>query len=125
MRDLTAIADMWLQIGNIPCESPIERQLATELIPHAEHWGFKVISQFKVGHYRYDFAITRDDNLVALVECDGRKFHSTSEQIIRDAAKDRTAKEAGVPLFRYSGSNIHCNAWRCAEEIIFGLWRRP
>lgn len=114
--------DVWIQLGNVPCESPIERQFARELIPHAERWGFKVKQQFQLGHYRYDFAILWDDNVIALVECDGAKFHSTPKQRARDAAKDLLAEQSGLAMFRYSGRDIHCNAWRCAEEIIFRLW---
>lgn len=107
------------------CESPIERRLAVFLVPHAEQWGFKVIPQFKHDRFRYDFAIEKESRVVAVVECDGMEFHSSQEQLTRDVAKDLSARRAGFVVFRYSGSKIHADAKRCAEEIIFRLWRRP
>jgi very-short-patch-repair endonuclease len=107
------------------CESPIERRLAVFLIPYAEQWGFKVIPQFKHDRFRYDFAIEKGGKIIAVVECDGMEFHSTPEQRTRDVAKDLSARRADFVVFRYSGSNIYADAKRCAEEIIFRLWRHP
>lgn len=109
---------------DMPCESPIEHQLAAHLVDHAERWGFTVVPQFKLGNFRYDFAIKWDGHVVALVECDGAEFHSTSKQIARDADKDRLAERHGYAMFRYSGRQIYRDAHKCAEEIIFRLWRR-
>jgi very-short-patch-repair endonuclease len=117
--------DVDLAKAPIECESPIERRLAVFLIPVAEQWGFKVISQFKHDRFRYDFAIEKDGKVLGVIECDGHEFHSTPEQRSRDAAKDLLAKQAGYLMFRYSGSAIHRNARRCAEQIIFQLWRYP
>jgi very-short-patch-repair endonuclease len=116
--------DRWIPAGAIPCESPIERQLAWYLIPHAIRHGFTAVEQFKLGRYRYDFAILWDGNVVGLVECDGAEFHSTPQQQARDVAKDLLAEQSGLPIFRYRGRDIHRNAWKCAEEIIFQLWGR-
>lgn len=107
------------------CESPIERRLAVFLVPHAEQWGFKVIPQFKHDRFRYDFAIEKESKVVAVVECDGMEFHSTTEQLSRDVAKDLSARRAGFAVFRYSGSKIYDDANGCAEQIIFQLWRHP
>lgn len=107
------------------CESPIERRLAVFLVPYAEQWGFKVIPQFNHDQFRYDFAIEKDGKVVAVVECDGIEFHSTPEQLARDVAKDLSARHAGFAVFRYSGSKIYADAKRCAEQVIFQLWRRP
>ena len=110
-------------LGDMPCESPIERQLAGHLVSTAGQWGFEVIPQFKLGRYRYDFAIAWDGNVIALVECDGAEFHSTPDQLKRDAAKDLLAEQSGFRMFRYSGREIHRDPWKCAEEIIFRLCR--
>jgi very-short-patch-repair endonuclease len=107
------------------CESPIERRLAVFLVPYAEQWGFKVISQFKHDDFRYDFAIEKDSEVIALIECDGREFHSTPEQLSRDVAKDLSARQARLVMFRYSGAEIYADAKGCAQNIIFRLWRHP
>jgi len=117
----------YVDLSNAPaeCESPIERRLAVFLMPYAERWGFKVIPQFKHDRFRYDFAIEKDGKVVAVVECDGMEFHSTQEQLSRDVAKDLSANRAGFVAFRYRGFEIYADAKRCAEEIIFRLWRHP
>jgi very-short-patch-repair endonuclease len=124
IREDAEVEDRWIALGNIPCESPIERMLAAQLAPHAERWGFKLVSQFKHGPYRYDFAVEKNGKIIAVVECDGLEFHSTPEQIDRDVAKDLLANRSGFVVFHYSGTDIHRDAWKCAEEIIFRLWGR-
>ena len=115
-----------MQIGApAECESPIERRLAVFLVPTAERWGFKVILQFKHDRFRYDFAIEKDGKVVAVIECDGREFHSTDEQLSNDAAKNLSARRAGFVMFRRSGSEIYYDARGCAEDIIFQLWQHP
>ena len=110
-------------IGNT--ESPIEGLLAAEFPQFAKKCGYTVVTQLEVGPFRYDFAIMNSKGeLVALVECDGREFHSTPEQIKRDQEKDDLAKELGVLMFRHTGKEICANPSRVAEQIIFHVWPR-
>ena len=67
IREDAEVEDRWIALGNIPCESPIERMLAAQLAPHAERWGFKLVSQFKHGPYRYDFAVEKNGKIIAVV----------------------------------------------------------
>jgi very-short-patch-repair endonuclease len=114
----------WMQVlGYGPCESPIERRFWRILEARAEHFGFKARPQFKHGRYRYDFAVERDGRTLAVIECDGRQFHSTPEQLERDHAKDVSAEEAGFEVFRFSGREIHRDAGDCVEQVLFRLWR--
>ena len=124
LREFEDAKDSWIPLGVIPCESPIERRLMAHLRAHAEQYGFKVETQFKLGPYRYDFVVKRDGKAVALIECDGATFHSTPEQRERDLAKDELAQKHGLVMFRFTGRQINHNAWKCAEEIIFRLWGR-
>jgi very-short-patch-repair endonuclease len=112
--------------GELRCESKIEQILADELRGHAEKWGYRVIAQYELGGFRYDFAIesTRSGKIVALVECDGQEFHSSHEQKIRDAEKTKLAKSSGFTMFRFTGKEICANADKLAEEIIFRVWPR-
>ena len=125
--DATTGTGGWIDLRAAPpeCESPIERRLAVFLVPYAKQWGFKVIPQFKHDRFRYDFAIEKDGKVIAVIECDGREFHSSPEQLSRDLVKDLSAKQAGLIVFRRWGSEIHYDAKGCAEEIIFQLWRHP
>lgn len=105
------------------CESPIESRFGAELIVATEKYGFRVDPQFALDRYRYDFAVFAGDELRALVECDGKKFHSTPEQIANDEAKDRAAMAAGITVFRFTGSDIYRDAQKCAQVVVFRIWR--
>lgn len=82
------------------CESPIEVMLGARLtvaLDKIEESRLSLSFQYPLGRYRYDFAITREKKLIALIECDGKEFHSTEAQISNDRAKDKLAAETGVP----------------------------
>jgi very-short-patch-repair endonuclease len=112
--------------GIAPTESAIEQMLAEQLIGPAQKWGYEIIPQFKIENYRYDFAIknTTTGRVVAVVECDGRDFHSTPEQLENDARKDELARQHGFSMFRRTGSDIAANPVKCAEQIIFQVFPR-
>lgn len=126
------------------CESPIERQLFTNLVytqfmEQNSHAAYdfhvfpqkKLIIQFsdKEASYRIDFWVTfwekknPENTIDILVECDGHEFHEkTKEQAKRDKMKDRHLQRAGYKILRYTGSEIYKNSFKCADEIItFGV----
>ena len=89
-----------------------------------------LIPQFQLGQYRLDFlAIGRDwyghpDHngpvKVFAVECDGHDYHErTKEQAARDRSRDRAIQRAGLPVLRFTGSEIYADPLKCAEEV----WR--
>jgi hypothetical protein len=54
-----------------------------------------------------------------IVECDGHDFHErTKEQAARDRSKDRCALVSGYDCFRFTGSEIWRDPWKCAYEIL-------
>lgn len=75
--------------------------------------------QFEFG--RVDFVIHAWDGgewKRLIVECDGHDFHErTQEQAARDRQRDREAQLAGVPVFRFTGTEINRDAWGCAAKI--------
>ncbi len=97
------------------CESPIEIILGAEIAKLGGE-SLELIPQFRLGRYRYDFAIRRKGHpkFVVLIECDGKAFHSTPEQIANDRRKDREAASAGMDIVRFTGSDIHADARNCA-----------
>src|SRR5262245_43651927 len=106
------------------CESPIEVMLGARLtvaLDKSDESRLSLSIQYPLGRYRYDFAITRDEKLIALIECDGKQFHSTEAQIRNDRAKDKLAAEKGVPIFRFSGSEIFKNEKECVLLILYDL----
>lgn len=91
--------------------------------------------QTKIGEYRVDFLlqyrtiipkienhkITRDFESCKqlVIECDRHEFHEkTKEQAKRDKERDRKMQSFGFLVFRYTGSEIWSDAFKCANESI-------
>jgi very-short-patch-repair endonuclease len=53
-----------------------------------------------------------------IVECDGHDFHErTKEQARKDRSRDRGGQLAGIPVFRFTGSELWRDALACAEQV--------
>jgi very-short-patch-repair endonuclease len=116
-------------------ESPIETFFGARFALRARHlcnvlgWEFAVGTgdadlvihpQFPLERFRFDFAIRtkgRPKPLI-LVECDGKDFHSSSEQQANDALKDVAALNAGIRLIRFTGSEINRDADGCVSYAL-------
>lgn len=124
------------------CESPIERALLAAVLITADFEvnffqlpfemftrpAFHIHPQFEIEKFRIDFQFTLQlwDHSAktltkfysVLVECDGHDFHErTKEQARRDRAKDRFFQHSGLPLLRFTGSEIYKDPFKCANEI--------
>lgn len=100
------------------CESPIEVMLGAELIIAAGD-RYRVVPQFKLSSYRYDFAVMGTARVpLVLVECDGAAFHSTERQLANDRAKDAAATAAGTRVIRIQGREINRNAKAWAAFVL-------
>lgn len=105
--------------------SPIEDRLSAALRRHVEGCcgGLVTIKrQVAIANYRADFLVTGRDNtgqkVSIVVECDGHEFHEkTKEQADRDKGRDRVLQSLGHQVVRFTGSDIHRNADRCAMEV--------
>lgn len=82
-----------------------------------------VVSQFPIGKYFVDMLVTMKTidgsaSATVVVECDGHEFHEkTKRQVEKDKARERVIVTAGYRVLRYSGSEIHRDAERCASEL--------
>jgi len=82
-------------------------------------------SQHNVGKYVADFVIVRmwsNHNgwrrAIVAVECDGKDFHdATAAQANRDRERDRIFQELGVPVFRFSGSELYRDFAACVDQV--------
>lgn len=78
--------------------------------------------QFKIGGYRVDFAVgawPKAPGSLLIVECDGHDFHErTKEQAARDRQRDRNLQAQGHKVFRFTGMEIHRDAFVCALEVF-------
>ncbi len=121
------------------CESPIEVILGAALMttcrlflcpqeqePIATTHPL-LIPQYKFDRYRADFAVRPPGTSYIFIECDGAEFHSSKEQIARDKEKDATAARAGIPVLRFTGSEIYQNTQACANKVWLRLlaFERP
>ena len=73
-----------------------------------------------IASYRIDFLFTVDGAKPRLaVECDGHEFHErTKQQAAYDRARDRDLLKLGVRTARFTGSEIHHSAERCAADVF-------
>lgn len=82
---------------------------------------FALVPQFKLNKFRYDFALCVRGEAYVLIECDGKDFHASPEQIDNDAAKDLAARTNGMQIKRFPGWRINAHARECAIEAINSL----
>lgn len=69
----------------------------------------------------YLFQVLSDAGVTSklIVECDGHDFHErTKEQAQRDRERDRRMQENGYTIFRFTGSELHRNAFGCARQVL-------
>jgi hypothetical protein len=109
-------------------ESPIETLLAVAILrqwPDVEFRtheagparGWTLIPQYPWGKYRVDLALRNPDGYLIFIECDGKDFHSSPEQVERDMVREQLMLDAGYPVVRFTGSEInHCPA-ACANMM--------
>ncbi len=103
------------------CESPIEVQMAccltTLLFDSADV--MTIVPQYQLERYRYDFAIVRNNGeVLLLIECDGKEFHSSPEQVENDRRKNALAAAAGIDLIRFTGAEIYRDPMHCAQVVV-------
>ncbi len=125
------------------CESPIELILVTELLNGCAECGvwrwdgmpqapntkdqfrqFRGIVfgfQKKFQNYRSDFIVTCIHyglQKTFAIECDGHQFHErTPTQARRDRSRDRDFLLSGIPVLRFTGSEICRSPDGCRREI--------
>jgi len=57
-----------------------------------------------------------------VLECDGHDFHDRSkEQARKDRARDRALQSVGYRVYRYTGSEIWADVFKCAHEALSTL----
>lgn len=88
-------------------------------------------SNVRVLSYRADFIIEVDSNGgegLVVIECDGHEWHErTKQQAAQDRARDRELFRFGIPTVRFTGSEIHHDAFACATEVwqlVAILWEK-
>lgn len=108
-------------------ESPIEGFFLAAFLPYVLRTDgeYTITPQAEVADgYRADFVIEFAPDAppfvrLVVVECDGHDYHErTKEQAKRDKARERAITASGLPVFRFTGSELYRDAESCVEEII-------
>lgn len=127
------------------CESPIERQLSValqfldlswhnswplnkDIAPDLNHVPMQgrisLFVQPQIGRFRPDFCViawspsSRQGVVRCAIECDGHDYHErTKEQARRDKSRDRELATMGWPVLRFTGSEIHKDAFACVKQV--------
>lgn len=97
-------------------QSHIEAEFSKELGEladriEAEHW---FGDHVKSHRFRVDFLL-KDARLI--IELDGHQYHSTKEQLEKDAIRQRYLTRAGFTVIRFTGREINRNVAKCVEEV--------
>lgn len=70
-------------------------------------------SQVHFENYFVDFVLTHNGRK-AIVECDGRDYHNPN----LDKKRDKALTKFGLPIFRFSGSELFYDANSCLQDVI-------
>jgi very-short-patch-repair endonuclease len=86
---------------------------------------FALAAQRHILNYRVDFVAywnAAPERQRIVIECDGHNFHErTKEQAAKDRSRDRALQQAGFRVFRFTGSEIYRDAFKCAAEVLESL----
>lgn len=126
------------------CQSPIELWLCCALFAHlgckavvgpfhparvpelAEVAGGEpasfLFAQHRVGIYRTDFLLVVVDPIQRtfkhlVIECDGRGWHTSDQQMIRDEHRDARITKAGYRIVRYTGARLYSEMPEVIDEL--------
>lgn len=134
------------RLGSARAESPIEDLMLAALVREScayEDWGqfswreeendpelvgawydvnTLLYCQMAVNGYRVDLLVATEAAnhwLEIVVELDGHDFHErTKEQAQRDKARDRAFTTDGIPVLRFTGSEVWRDAAACARQVL-------
>lgn len=94
-------------------DSPFEIAVVTELTNR----GYHIIQQKEVGAYRIDMVAVCGEKEVA-VECDGERWHSSSEQIRRDMERQAILERLGWYFIRIRGSEFYRDKEKVIQRVV-------
>jgi very-short-patch-repair endonuclease len=80
-----------------------------------------LVPQFQWNEFRIDLALRTPQYRFkwVFIECDGHDFHErTKEQAARDRQRDREIQAAGIPVLRFTGSEIHRDLAGCGNQVF-------
>ncbi|MBR6001088.1 MAG: DUF559 domain-containing protein, partial [Oxalobacter sp.] len=94
-------------------ESPFEEAVAKALLSR----GYNIRQQWKAGAYRIDIVVFCGKKRVA-VECDGDRYHSSSDQITKDMERQTILERIGWRFIRIRGSEFYRNQTLAIDRVV-------
>lgn len=91
-------------------ESPLERKLADAL----DEKNIVYEREYAISHIHVDFAFPHHK---LAVECDGHRYHSSSDDKKRDAKRDAFLKRRGWRVLRFTGDELRDDVGSCVRKI--------
>lgn len=92
-----------------------QTSLIVELQKHVGDWRV----DFLIHYYDFGYPDRPEKWASLIVECDGHDFHErTKEQAKRDRRRDRAAQRDGIPILRFTGSEIWNDPIGCALQVV-------
>jgi len=94
--------------------SPLEDTLKRALEIRKIHF----VTQEKIGKYRVDFFFPQGR---LVVEVDGKEYHSTEEQRLKDFDRQCEIMRRGYALLRFRGTDVYKDVEGCVDKISLFL----
>ena len=109
-----AVAKKPVEITNTHrTDSEFERLVLKELLDR----GYHVKTQYEVGAYRIDMVVEYEGRQLA-VECDGEKWHSGTEKIAEDFARQAILERLGWTFHRIRGSLFFRDSSSAIQQLV-------
>lgn len=108
---LIKLYEQEIGIGRTETESPMEELFLQE----AKNLKLEgVTCQYQIGPYRVDFAIEKEKTAI---EVDGRNYHSTVDQILKDYCRQKEIERMGWTVVRFTGSEVWNETRICVQKV--------
>jgi very-short-patch-repair endonuclease len=105
-----------------PC-SPFESLLEQRVFREIKALGYYVVPQYAVGLSRLDLVVVGDGARVG-VECDGHRFHTSPDQVLSDARRDRELSRMRWEVIRIRESEFEFDQQRELTPLWDALEQR-
>ena len=86
-------------------EAKVDSEFELEVAAKLTRLGYKVVPQWRVGHYRIDMVVIGANGKRLAVECDGDRYHPI-EKLPDDMARQAVLERLGRDLYAASGQPV-------------------
>jgi very-short-patch-repair endonuclease len=112
--DLDFSSSLLRQVSAVDAVAAEDAEVAVIDDPVSE---WSLYSNCKIASYRADLLLMTNQ-WALVVECDGHDYHNiTKQQAAYDRSRDRDLLALGINTIRFTGSEIHHSADRCAGDV--------